>query len=448
MRRFSASSRRSCCSLVCGPIAAAAVAAAPPAADQAVSGLDAAQVFAGAERLLAEQNTADAEVLLRALTQDPDRAVRNEARFRLARLLEATERRADAAVLLRRILDEEPEAVRVRLELARILVALGDETGARRQLRQAQDAGLPAELARLVDQYRIALRSRAPFGANIEVAVAPDSNINRATAQRTLDGGFFPIELDEDARSRSGIGLAVNGQAFARVPLDARLSLLPRASGAGRLYRDSQFDDVSIDGRLGLERADSTAGRLTLSAGHERRWFGGRPLTESWLASLDWLRPVSGRAQFTVSISAADQRFPRSAAQSGRLYQASIGYERALSTASGISVSVSGARQDAADQGYANWSGGSSLIGYAEIGRTTFVTSVSLRRLVADGPFFLFPDARREWSIRSSIGATFRQLTIAGLAPVLRVTAERNLSTVGLFDFRRIAAEVGISRAF
>ena len=415
---------------------------------QAVSGLNAAQMFRAAEQLVVQNRRADAENLLQALSEDPDLAVRNEARFRLARLREADGRRADAAVLLRRILDEEPSATRIRLELARLLLLLGNELGARQQLRQAQGAGLPPDLARVVDQFRVALRSRAPLGANVEIALAPDGNINRATTQQTLEGSFFPIDLNDDARAQSGIGLALNGQVYGRVPLTRRLSLVPRISGSSRLYRDDQFNDMSIDARLGVERSDATGGRLTASIGHERRWFGGRPLNRNWLASLDWLRPISTTAQITISASASRQRFPNSTGQNGSLYQTTVGYERALSQQTGLSISLSAARQHAADPGYANWSGGMTALGYAELGKSTLFVSLTARRLKADAPFFLFAEPRREWLVRSVLGATVRQIRVAGFSPVVRLIAERNRSTVGLFDYQRLAAEIGIGRAF
>jgi outer membrane protein len=415
---------------------------------EVVSGLNPGQLFLAAERLLTEGRKADAERLLTALSEDPDRAVRNEARFRLSRLREADGRRSDAAVLLRRILDEEPDAARVRLELARLLFLIGEESGARQQLRQAQNNGLPPDLARVVDQFRQALRSRAPLGATVEVALAPDSNINRATTQGTIDTGIFPIDLDADAQAQSGLGIALSGQGFARVRIGKRLSLVPRATAAARLYRDGAFSDINLDTRVGLERTDSTFGRLTLSLGYERRWFGGEPLSTTGLVALDWLRPLNTTTQLTISASASRQRFATNRAQDGELFQSSIGYEKALSRRTGVSLSVSGARQEARDPGYANYSGGLMALAYAEVGRSTLFTSLTARRLKADAPFFLFTEARREWLVRSVLGGTFRQATIAGFAPVVRLIAERNTSAVALFDYRRLAAEIGITRAF
>lgn len=43
---------------------------------------------------------------------------------------------------------------------------------------------------------------------------------------------------------------------------------------------------------------------------------------------------------------------------------------------------------------------------------------------------------------------TFRTLSIARLAPIVRVSLEDNTSTVGIYDYSRLALEIGFTRAF
>ena len=187
--------------------------------------LDVAELFAFADNARDSGDYDAAETAYRALATNPELELRTEARFRLALMLEQQKRLTDAAVLLRQILDEKPDAARVRLELARMLALMGDLPGAARELRQAQATGLPPEVARLVNIYTSALRSQKPFGASVEIALAPDSNINRATESTTLDTIIAQFDLSEDAQAKSGIGLSLKGQAYARAGIDKRSSL-------------------------------------------------------------------------------------------------------------------------------------------------------------------------------------------------------------------------------
>lgn len=89
-----------------------------------------------------------------------------------------------------------------------------------------------------------------------------------------------------------------------------------------------------------------------------------------------------------------------------------------------------------------------NLLHYRELGRTTAFVSAGVSYLEADARLLLFPRRRIEWLVRGTLGATFRQFTVAGFAPVVRLSHERNISTVGLFDFARTGVDIGITRAF
>ena len=424
-----------------------ACAPAAPSIAATVTGLRPVQLFDLAEQAKSKGRIADAEALYQALAQDPDPQVRAEARFRHAMMLAGLRRYKPAAVLLRALLDEQPGAARARLELARILALMGDESAARRELRQAQAQGLPPDVALVVDQFARALHSTQRFGGSLALAMAPDSNINRATASQTLDTIIAPLTLSKNARQQSGLGLDGAAQAFARVPLAADLDLVPRVSAQADVYRQSQFDDVSGSALVGLEWRDGRD-RISPSLGATWRWYGGAVYAHTQTIALDWIHPIGSRTQVDVQASAARARYDLNPLQTGGLFAASASYERALTPSSGVSFTVDGARETARDAGYATWSGGGTALAWRDLGRATVFASLSGHRLESDARLFLFTDRRREWLITAAAGATVRRLTWNGFAPLVRISYERNFSTVALYDYRRVATSFGVTRAF
>ena len=419
-------------------------AAAPQGSNQQLS---AADLFDLADQAGATGNAEDALTIYRALARDPDAEVRAEARFRKGMLLADAGRHADAAVEFRALLDEKPNAARVRLELARILAELGDEAAARRELRQARVAGLPADVASTVEQFARALRSQKRFGGSLTLAFAPDSNINRATQARTLDTVIAPLVLSEDARARSGSGLKLGGDGFARLSLGDDVSLLPRVAATANLYRSRAFEDISASALLGLEWRRGRD-RLNPSIGQSWRWYGGRAYARTQTVSTDWLHPLGMKSQLAVSASASRARYLRNSIQNGAVYDLNISLEHALSGAAGAGITLSATRQTARDPGYATVGGGVSLLGWQEFRGATLFAAAGIRRTEGDTRLFLFPDRRREWLLTARAGATMRRLAWKGFAPKISLTYERNISTVGIYDYRRVASEFGIVRAF
>lgn len=419
----------------------------PPASGRQVLKLNARDMLSFAAQAEQAGNLDTAEQALRALSHDGDVRVRSEARFRLARIAVRRGGLSEAAQLLRTILDEQPQAQPVRLELARVLAAMGDEAGARKALREAQAGGLPPDVARYVDRYSAALRARKPLGASIEVALAPDTNINRATRSETLGTVLGDFTLDEDARQRSGIGLALRGQVYARQPLGRAINLLARISGTADFYGASGFNDLGIAVSAGPE-ISSGADRLALEAGRQWRWYGGQPYSQATTLGANLLHPLGRTAQLRVAASTAWIANRRSDLQSGQQYTASIGYERALSARAGLGLTLSADRLALGDPGYSTAGGQLSLVVYRELGPVTAVAAVSHGRLDADARLLIYPRRRSDRSWRASLGGTFRNLRLGSFAPFVRVILERNESTVEVYDYRRLRTEFGITRAF
>lgn len=443
------------------PAAALAQTSAPPPASTAqiphvpdlskdgheLTGLDAAQLFDLADQARTAGRLADAETIYKAVGHDPSVEIRSEARFRLGMLLSDERRYADAAVQFRAILDEQPKAARVRLELARVLAAMGDDSRARKELRQAQAGGLPPNVALVVDRFAAALRSNRKFGGNFEIGFAPDSNINRATSSTTLDTVIAPLTLSKDARAQSGIGAHLAGQLYLRQRLTNRLTLVPRISGDGLFYRTSEFNDVSGSALIGVEW-QAGKDRITPSAGATWRYYGDTLYARTTNADLRWLHQLGRRAQSRVDVAYGRSNYQLNDLQDGNIYSLTAGVDRALSARTGLGVSLSATRQTARDPGYSTASGGLTVLGWHDMGKTTIFANATVRHLESDARLSLFPDRRKEWFMSALVGATFRQVQVAGFAPVMRVSYERNISTVGLYDYRRVNVDIGITRAF
>lgn len=408
----------------------------------------AAQMFDLAEQLVRSGKPSDADKVLELLSRDPGPQVRNEARFRRARMFKASGQLQPAALLLRRILDDKPDATPVRIELAQLLDRMGDMDGAWRELRAAQAAGLPPAVARIVDRYSEAIRAQRPMGASFEFALAPDSNINHATRSDTLGTIFGNFDIDRKSKAKSGLGMSLRGQAFWRFGLgDSDTNLLARASVSGDMYRKSDFNDVVVDVAIGPE-LHAGRNQLNIELGATQRWYGQKPFGRSVRAGLGWVRPLGRRTQLRLNASASvtDNQF--NDLQDGKAFQGRVGVERALSATTGVALNLALDRQSLRDPGYSTTGWRAGLVAWKEIGRATLTASADFVRLNADERLLLFPDKRRDRYSRFSLAMTLRQLTFKGFAPVTRFTVERNRSTIEFYDYKRTRTEIALVRAF
>jgi len=419
----------------------------PTRKDERSVTLTPAEMFTVAEAARHNNDFGTAETIYRALATNPALEIRNEARFRLARMFEGQRRLNDSAALLRAILDEQPEAQRVRLELADVLATIGDEAGARRELRAVRDGELPREVAQQVDRFSEALRARKPTGATIDIAIASDSNVNRATRSDTLGTVIGDFTLDKDARAQSGVGVAMQGQGYGRMALGSNSNLLGTLSASANLYGKSRFNDVSLGGSFGPEL---TLGNFDVhpSLGAARRWYGHEPFTDVASLQLDIAHPLGSTAQVRSAFAASHISNHLNSLESGNSYSGSVAIEASLSTSTGGGIAVTGIRQALRDPGYSDTSGQVSLFGWHEAGRVTFSSSLTFARLAADERLLLYPAKRDDTLYRAVIAATARQVQIQGFAPTVSFTWERNRSPIEIYDYGRTVFNMGVTRAF
>jgi outer membrane protein len=405
------------------------------------------QMFRLAEIAQSRTDLVTAFAVYAALERNPDPDIRAEARFKHAKQLLGAKRNQDAALLLRRLLDEKPDATVARLELAHALQLLGETDGALRELRAAQASGLPPAVARLVDRYSQALRATRPFGASLEIDLAPDSNINHATRSDTLGTIFGDFDIGKESRAKSGLGLSLRGQVFRRLAIGGDNALLVRLGSLADLYGKSRFNDIALDLAAGPELRLGR-NQLNVEAGATQRWFGQKPYMRSARLGATWIRPLGSRTQLRLSGAAGlvDNRL--NDLEDGKTWSGRAAVEHALSATTGIGLNASIAREALNDPGYSTRAWRAGLLGWHDVGRATLTAEAEIGRLNADERLALFPDKRSDRYSRLSLGVTLRQLQFHGFAPVARFTIERSRSTIEFYDYRRRRTEFGFVRAF
>lgn len=388
-----------------------------------------------------------AEQAYRALLADQLPAIRNEARFRLAHFHVERQEWTHGAMLLRRILDEEPKSARVRLELAGILMRLGDVAAARRELRAAQASRPPGPLARLIDHYASALQDRRPFGAEWRVALAPDSNIAGSTGKDRLETVIGDFSIDRASRARSGVGLMMEGSAFARQQMTERLSLIAQASARSARYRQQEFSRTSLAVRAGAQVAVG-ANRLALAVSHHRHLVGGRTsLTASGIEA-DWMRPLSSRSEGRLSLGLSQLDHRLNDLEDGRLVQLGAEVNRALTPTFSVGATINGARRLARDPAFSQRSAELGVHAWRELGRIELHSSLTVGTLAADERLALLPKARRDRSWALGMEVVARHLSWRGLSPSIRLTLARTHSNIAFHDTSRRALEIGVRRSF
>lgn len=422
-----------------------------PAADAATADgvqMTAAELFDYADKARGAGDFQTAENAYRALMQDVNPEYRIEARFRLASMLAKRQGKLrEAATLYREILDEKPDATGVRLELANVLAAMGEVESARRELRAAQASGLPPDVERLVRFYARALSSPKRFGGGLEVALAPSNNINRATGSDTLGTIIGDFIIDESAKAKSGVGLSLRGQAYYRPPISDNADLLLRISSSADLYKEKRFDDIVLQGEIGPQFRFGTD-RLALSAIVAHRWFGLDSYSSSYGANGNFQHPLGKRGQLRLDGSVIRTDNEVNSLQDSTRYSLAAAVDRAFTQSFGGGVQLSGSREASADPGYSTAQGGISTYLFRDIGRTTAVLNLSYTHLEADKRLFIYPERRKDDRYAVSVSGTFRGLRFGTFAPLLRLSYERNVSTIEIYDFSRFGAEIGITAAF
>jgi hypothetical protein len=346
------------------------------------------------------------------------------------------------------------------------------------KLRAVEVVTAPAEVERIVRFRALGFGQDDPFGGSLEVAALIDGNINRATRTDAMGTGisdfvpegFVPLPSipgsggstvlpgipvspipggipGVGAGAISDFGMSVRGQAYLRRQADNDSDFLLRVSGSGEIYGDSRFDDIGLSVEAGPEYLIGRD-RLAVFAGPTWRWYGTDLYSRAIGAGVSWQHPLGHSTQLRLEFDAAHVDNRRDDLLDGDSFSLTAELDRVLSGGSGYGAQFTAVRETARDPGYAITRAGLDLHGFHTFGATTLIGTVGYSRLEADRSLSFLLDRRADDRFTASLAATFGSVRLGPVAPLLRLSWERNRSTLSYYDFDRVAGEIGLVAPF
>lgn len=399
-----------------------------------------------AKALILSGRSTEAHVLLQEVaTRHP---ASNDVDFLLGLLAIEGKNYERAVDHFRAILVREPASVRVRLELARAFYLKRDYENAYRQFQFARAGNPPPGVIATIDRFLGAIRREKSWSYSLGLAIAPDSNINNGTTADEVELFGLPFELSDETRSRSGVGLAIQGA----------LEFAPRLSGWSRLrvgaavqsrdYAGVNFDDMTVavhaGPRLTIGKWDVSA----LASGFQRR-FGGRRLGEGAGARIEATHHPDARTAMSLALSAHRVHYPPFPLHDGMFLSTSTGVMRALTPDSSLTARLGASRKTARTPELANWAGSLAIGYYRDLpGGFSVYAEPSIAQARYDGIDPFFGNRRKDRLAELHFSLLNRRISLRGFTPRVGFTLARRRSSIELYNYNQRRFEFGVTSNF
>lgn len=430
---------------VCGSFAIALGALGPVAARAET--LDLTPIEAAKIAITAGDYIVASEVLTLVLAEDPSST---DALFLMGEMNSRQGKFAQAIPYYRKILVDHPDVVRVRLDLARALFETGEDDQAEYNFHLALAEGdLPDTVIDHIERYLAIIRSRKHFVWDINVGLAPDTNINTAAAANHVTIFGLPFTLSPQARQQSGVGLTVTLDGEYRVDLTPDV----RWRTGALLYRleypnNSIFDDMQARVYGGPQWLFAQGDVSVLGVGAER-WYGNEPYSVSAGGRLEgqyWLTKQLLWSSYLEGLSAS---YHMQTFLDGYYLDHGDFLSYYIDPTSFVRGQVGIGYQTAEAKAFENWYWRLGFAYQREFAwGITANVSPEVRWWYYQGVDPLFGVRRRDRQYFVKLSVYKRDFTIFGFSPVLSYSYTTNESNDPLFKYNRNQFEIGLTRQF
>lgn len=412
-----------------------------------------AQLLAKAEQLVHDKRFDSATPLIAALGQVPE--LKMQQQFLAGYVAVETGDLKQAISIFRSMLTDNPGQTRVRLELARAYLLSGKESNADYHFRLAQsDENLPDEIARTIRNTRSIIRDQRIWRFNFDFGFAPDTNVNGATDAETVDINFgpvtVPVELDESARERSGIGQTAGFSGGIRLKTGNALALLVDADTRVVNYSGKAADDIVVQIAAGPELRVARYASMSVQAVGQQRWYGGRLTTREYGGKIGLQAALSQGQRVGIELDARRTISKLSDSYTGWQLGANATYEHLIGKSLIASASIFARRDLLNSEAFSSFNYGINLGigGELPLGLNAGISG-SISRSTFDEPLIRFStEKRRDWRsfARAYIGS--RKIRVLGFSPSVDYNYSRVDTNYDLYRMSRHRVNFKLARFF
>ncbi len=404
------------------------------------------------EQLVLEGKFDEARPYLAAMAKDPQLQAETALLSGLAANNEKNWKGAEKN--FRSVLSQKPKWTRARLELARALYNQGERQAADYHFRLAQSDNLPTDVARVVQDYRQSIRAQKNWRFNVQIGLAPDTNISSGTTadviifNNCLIANLCGIVTPEESKKKTGLGQVANLGGSVRLPVSEVYALELEASARLVNYQGKSYDDFSLSPAIGMSRDFGKSARISMAALYSQRWYGGKNASHNIGGRLSLQHLVGQKAQVKAELAIVRKTNSLNADYSGTQYDLNVAYDWSFGKSSYISVGIFGSRDALANSFFANSTAGFS----ARIDRELIFginggANISVSRSWYDDPTSAF-DVRRDWTLQGYAYLGLRSVRYLGFSPSVEYRFTRNASNLPLYDYTRHRFEFALASYF
>lgn len=367
-------------------------------------------------------------------------------------ILKARGNLTGAAKKYRAALADDPGLTLVRSELAQTLFILQEDDSAKHHLNLLMAEAPDEYQAQGIRSFIDAIDARRPFTFSAYVSVAPSTNVNNGSSNKTIYSPLFgaDLDIDDESREQSGVGFSTGlsagyshrlGNDFSVVlggginatiytdsdynsfnasqSAELRYLLTGGFLGAGLVASENMKNDelglsyYSYGPRISLQKAISAKDRVNLSSVYEWRNYSDYSESDGTALMIDGSWSHSFDSSLTTSLSAGyDEIETGIDYNSFETYSGGFGFYKELPK--GITVNLNG----------------------------------ELRLSEFDAVHPIAGIVREDRRYMASVAFTKRDFNIWGYAPAIEYTYIYNDSNVSIYEFDSHAIDFKLSKDF